>query len=67
MDIHENNKVDIRLDQLKVTRASIIPFQEHPGMERTGYSTVTDNKINAAALFSYFTANIIREEVLFTR
>lgn len=54
-------------NEIKVTRAGIVPFTEHPDEERSGSNNSHETKINAAELFSFFTANIIKEEVVFTR
>jgi hypothetical protein len=46
-------------------RAGMKPFTERPAEDRI--EAKRDNRIGAADLFSLFTADIIREEVVFTR
>ena len=53
-----------------VTISGILPFTEEPSEERksdAGDSKESDGRIGASDLFSMFTANIIKEEVVFTR
>ncbi len=53
----------------KLHRYTIMPFIENPPMEKnnTVSNTPETKRINAAELFSMFTADIIKEEVVFTR
>jgi hypothetical protein len=59
--------IDKTINVIKATRAAIMPFTELPDDERAGTNTSPEKKINAAELFSFFTADIIKEEVVFTR
>ncbi len=56
-------------DLLKMTKATILPFTERPSsMSNLEARTNTEKSgINATDLFSFFTADIIKQEVLFTR
>ena len=69
-----------RLKQKKLTRLikkvrsnETLPFHEEPSIDRnpsanTSTSTAENkNPIEATELFSHFTADIIRKDVLFTR
>lgn len=50
---------------------TILPFTEKPSSETeldaNNHAAPRDNNIAASELFSLFTANIIKEEVVFTR
>ena len=46
---------------------TIIAFKERPSVDSPGSKPEKTDQINAADLFSFFTANIIKEQVLFTR
>lgn len=50
-------------------RDSIVPFTERPSEGRSGkpVSPKAKDKLNGTELFSLFTADIIREDVPFTR
>ena len=54
---------------LKTTRATILPFTERPSEENKGLSDDKEacEEINATELFAIFTADIIKQKVLFTR
>ena len=53
---------------LKYTRTSgIAAFTETPAEEKPVTPKTKDKKLDASELFSQFTANIIKEEVVFTR
>jgi hypothetical protein len=54
---------------LKYTRTSgIAAFTETPAEEKPATpKTTKDKKLDASDLFSQFTANIIKEDVVFTR
>jgi hypothetical protein len=61
-----------RLSQLltHVKMKSILPFKEKPSVDLN--SSASENKdkkstLNASELFSFFTADIIKEEITFTR
>ena len=54
-------------ETLRKTRASIIPFPELPGTERSSINNLAGDVIQADLLFSFFTADIIKESVIFTR
>jgi hypothetical protein len=52
--------------QLQKNKDGIRPFTEHPATNRTE-GAVKNTDIKAADLFSIFTADIIKEDVIFTR
>lgn len=53
---------------LKYTRTSgIAAFTETPAEEKNLAPKAKDKKLDASDLFSQFTANIIKEDVVFTR
>ena len=54
------------LQILKNTRISILPFTEGPAINHTS-KPHEKKSINATELFSIFTADIIKEEVIFMR
>jgi len=64
----QSNK-DIEVKRNKdARRDSIVPFKERPSDNRNqGAPSRDSSKLNAAQLFSLFTADIIREDVPFTR
>ena len=45
----------------------VIPFTQTPSENQFDDSKNINNDIRASDLFSFFTANIIKEEVVFTR
>jgi len=45
----------------------ILPFTEKPSNQYSNEKEHPMNEIQASELFSYFTANIIKEEVVFVR
>ncbi len=48
--------------------SSVLPFTETPAEQQwVGDKEKEDNKLHATELFSMFTADIIKEEVIFTR
>ena len=51
----------------KVTGIGIRTFHEQPNIERAAKENQTTGKLQASDLFSLFTADIIREQKLFTR
>jgi hypothetical protein len=52
---------------VKKTRlGEILPFTEKPSVS-PDQSDTRKNELNASDLFSHFTANIIKEDVVFTR
>jgi hypothetical protein len=51
----------------KGPRSGIVPFTERPSEERSQAAPGTQGGLHASELFSLFTANIIKEEKLFTR
>ena len=68
------NPSDIIRGIVKTTRSTITPFQETPSIDKSTRDSNTTmsgmeghTRIAASDLFSFFTANIIREEVMFTR
>ena len=58
---------DKTFERLKITRSSILPFTERPDVERSEGIENHESKINATELFSFFTADIIKEKVVFIR
>ena len=50
-----------------VTRETILPFTEKPSVEHEDEEKNAKEKLCASDLFSLFTADIIKEEVVFTR
>jgi hypothetical protein len=53
---------------LKIARSlDIVPFTERPSDARSSTDANSRDKLVAADLFSLFTANIIKEEKIFTR
>lgn len=54
------------LDMLKLTKTRVIPFKECPSQE-TPSTDAQSSQIKASELFSLFTADIIKEEVVFVR
>ena len=56
------------LQVVKTTRVTILPFTEGPATNHRAKDKGKDkNSKNVNELFSIFTADIIREEVIFTR
>jgi hypothetical protein len=51
----------------KIARPGIQSFREQPNVERTERSDSNQAKLHASDLFSLFTADIIKEQKLFTR
>ncbi len=54
------------LQVVKTTRVTILPFTEGPATNHRAKDKDKNSK-NVNELFSIFTADIIREEVIFTR
>jgi hypothetical protein len=50
----------------RAKKDNILPFTETPSEERTSPGR-DKNPVDAVSLFSLFTADIIKEEVIFTR
>lgn len=50
-----------------VKQNGFLPFTEKPSVERDFEKEEEKDSLNASDLFSIFTANIIKEEVIFTR
>jgi hypothetical protein len=52
-----------------VRRDGILPFTERPShnLQKKEEPANRDDEINASELFSLFTANIIKEKIIFTR
>ena len=70
----QKKAVTLATSLMKLTKLNtILPFQEKPSVEsnpaQKEESTTVDSKkpLAAAELFSLFTADIIKEEVIFTR
>lgn len=66
--IPPNLKIEIKKTTLK--RDGISPFCEKPSpnvMQKKEEPACIDDEINASELFSLFTANIIKEKIIFTR
>jgi len=51
----------------KAALSQMLPFTEKPSEERQGDGMEKNNELGATELFSLFTANIIKEELIFTR
>jgi hypothetical protein len=61
------NILDITLTEIKKTNlAEILPFTQTSALEQTK-KCIEKGEVMATELFSFFTANIIKEEVIFTR
>jgi hypothetical protein len=69
IDPNLSDAINKTAELLKQTRATIFPFIERPAdiTEQKDEQPPAKKRINATALFSFFTADIIKEEVLFTR
>jgi hypothetical protein len=52
---------------IRATRSAITPFAEQPPAEKLQEEDKASNDLKAFDLFSYFTADIIREKTVFTR
>lgn len=66
--IYKSSKLTSILKHVKIS--GILPFAEEPSDERKATESISkerDGRIGASDLFSIFTANIIKEEVVFTR
>jgi hypothetical protein len=71
-ELKEKAKAGLKLIQETFTqtirREGIFPFTERPCEEKRNMGQAApDNKLHAADLFSLFTADIIREDVVFVR
>jgi hypothetical protein len=63
-----NPFIEKTVDVLKYTRSAITPFSEKPASEEMFPGSDDDERnMNATELFSFFTADIIKQKVLFTR
>lgn len=51
----------------QVKAGGILPFTEKPSAERAAEPQEKENRLCASELFSLFTADIINEQVVFTR
>lgn len=60
----EENPLMAILGQIRIS--SILPFTEYPS-DRHSLNEEKKDGLEASDLFSFFTANIIKEEVIFTR
>ena len=66
--VRERNQSDRQSFAQPVRRESILPFTERPSEEKKlPTQSAPKGQIPAAELFSIFTANIIREDVIFIR
>lgn len=66
-DMIDTNKTRTEFLQiLKKTKSAILPFTECPAVNKSDKSHEKIS-INATELFSIFTADIIKEEVIFMR
>jgi hypothetical protein len=64
----KGQEVDKGVSSLKIARLSdIVPFTEKPSDARTTTESNSRDSLVAADLFSLFTANIIKEDKIFTR
>ena len=64
----DTNKSKTELLQiLKKTKVAILPFIECPASNNCGSKAQDKKSMNATDLFSIFTADIIKEEVIFMR
>lgn len=61
----KNNKLTRRVRHAR--RNSILPFTERPSVNAPGQGQEKKADLNAAELFSLFTADIIQEKTVFTR
>ena len=67
MKKQSNKEIEVKRNT-GARRDSIVPFKERPSDDRSQDTRHKDpSKLNAAQLFSLFTADIIREDVPFTR
>jgi hypothetical protein len=65
---NKGQKLDKNVSSLDMARSSdIIPFTERPSDARSSTESNSRDKLVAADLFSLFTADIIKEEKIFTR
>jgi hypothetical protein len=65
---NKGQEVDKEVSSLKIARLSdIIPFTEMPSDARSTTESNSLDRLVAADLFSLFTANIIKEDKIFTR
>ena len=65
---NKGQEVDKEVSSSKIARSSdIIPFTERPSDARSSAVANSRDKLVAADLFSLFTADIIKEDKIFTR
>lgn len=68
MKKQSNKEIEVKRNK-DARRDSIVPFKERPSDNRNqdSRSAKGSSTLNATELFSLFTADIIREDVTFTR
>ncbi len=60
-------EINLALDAAQESINSILPFTENPSDERASQMQAEEGTLTASELFAFFTADIIKQDVVFVR